>query len=59
MRVAQPKLQEIQSRYKDDRQKLGVEMMACTAKRKLILRRLFSNVVQILQLIALFALEKL
>ena len=35
MRVAQPKLQEIQQRYKDDRQKLGVEMMALYKKEKI------------------------
>jgi YidC/Oxa1 family membrane protein insertase len=32
MRVAQPKLKEIQERYKDDRQKLGTEMMALYKK---------------------------
>jgi len=35
MRVVQPKLQEIQQRYKDDRQKLGVEMMALYKKEKI------------------------
>ena len=33
--MVQPKLQEIQSRYKDDRQKLGVEMMALYRKEKI------------------------
>jgi YidC/Oxa1 family membrane protein insertase len=32
MRTAQPKLKEIQERYKDDRAKLGTEMMALYKK---------------------------
>ena len=35
MRTAGPKLKEIQERYKDDRAKLGTEMIACIKKRVL------------------------
>ena len=61
MRVAQPKLQEIQSRYKDDRQKLGVEMMALYRKEKINpAGGCFPMLVQIPVFIALFfALRKL
>jgi len=55
MRVAQPKLQEIQSRYKDDRQKLGVEMMALYRKEKINpAGGCFPMLVQIPVFIALF-----
>ena len=55
MRVVQPKLQEIQSRYKDDRQKLGVEMMALYRKEKINpAGGCFPMLVQIPVFIALF-----
>ena len=55
MRVVQPKLQEIQSQYKDDRQKLGVEMMALYRKEKINpAGGCFPMLVQIPVFIALF-----